>query len=318
MHSANPHISCVVPAYNEGEGIRDFLLALWATLQPLASRCEIIVVNDGSRDNTASVVADLCQSGMPLRLINLSRNFGKEAALTAGLDHVSGDLVILIDADFQHPLALIPAFLARWREGYDMVYGVRQSRADESRLKRTGAFAFYGLMNWLSSVNIPADAGDFRLLDRKVIDSLQSMPERARFMKGMYAWVGYRSIAVPFDVQTRNSGQSAFNIRALLQLAQTGILSFSDIPLRVWSVVGFFISALSLAYAAWIIIDTLRFGVEIPGWATLAAALMFLGGVQLISIGVLGEYLAGVFHEVKRRPIYLVSERIGFEETDET
>lgn len=312
MRPDSVYISCIVPVFNEGKGVRDFLFALWETLKPLSDRCEIVVINDGSRDNTAAIVAGLCGGDMPVRLINFSRNFGKEAALTAGLDAVEGDVAIMIDADFQHPLATLPAFLAHWRAGYDMVYGVRSSRVDEAPLKRAGAKAFYGLINWLSSVDIPPDAGDFRLLDRKVIDALKSMPERARFMKGMYAWVGFKTIPVTFEVAVRSTGVSTFNTRSLLRLAQVGILAFSDLPLRVWSFVGFGISAISFAYGLWVIINTLAFGVDVPGWATLVAATMFLGGVQLLSIGILGEYLAGVFNEVKQRPTYLVAERMGY------
>lgn len=320
MRPESVYLSCIVPVYNEGAGVRDFLRALWQTLQTLSDHCEIVVINDGSKDDTAATIAGMCGGDMPLRLINFSRNFGKEAALTAGLDVVEGDVAIMIDADFQHPLATLPAFMARWREGYDMVYGVRSSRADEAAFKRAGAKAFYGLINWLSSVDIPPDAGDFRLLDRKVIDALKAMPERARFMKGMYAWVGFRSIPVTFEVAARSSGVSTFNMRSLLRLAQVGILAFSDLPLRVWSVIGFGISALSFAYGLWVIINTLVFGVDVPGWATLAAAMMFLGGVQLLSIGILGEYLAGVFNEVKQRPTYLIAERVGYplKQSDQT
>lgn len=316
LRTANPFISCVVPAYNEAEGIAAFVAALTDTLKAITPRFEIVVINDGSRDNTAQVVAGLCASNPALRFVNLSRNFGKEAALTAGIDHVSGDVTVLIDADFQHPLATIPQFVARWREGYDMVYGVRESRESESAIKRAGANAFYRLLNWLSTVDIPPDAGDFRLLDRKVVEALKAMPERGRFMKGLYAWVGFKSVSVPFVVQDRETGQTSFGLRGLLRLAQTGIVAFSDVPLRVWSVVGIVISAISLGYAAWIVFATLAFGVDVPGWATLVVAMMFLGGVQLLSIGILGEYLAGVFNEVKQRPTYLVAERVGFDATN--
>lgn len=317
VRTEQPFISCVVPAYNEGQGIAAFVAALTATLQAITPCFEIIVVNDGSRDNTADVVAGLCATHPALRFLNLSRNFGKEAALTAGIDHVTGDVAVLIDADFQHPLDTIPEFVARWIEGYDMVYGIRASRASESAIKRTGANLFYRLLNWLSTVDIPPDAGDFRLLDRKVVDALKAMPERGRFMKGLYAWVGFRSIPVTFEVQERETGQTSFGLRGLLRLAQTGIVAFSDVPLRVWSVVGIVVSAISLAYAAWIVFATLAFGVEVHGWATLVVAMMFLGGIQLLSIGILGEYLAGVFNEVKQRPTYLVAQRLGFDDKPE-
>ena len=307
-----PYISCVVPAYNEADGIAHFIEALAPALEKLSPRYEIIVVNDGSRDNTAAVVAGLCDGDIPLRLINFSRNFGKEAALTAGLDHVAGDVAVLIDADFQHPIETIGLFLERWREGYDMAYGVRESREGESAFKRNGAKAFYGLLNWLSTVDIPPDAGDFRLLDRKVVEALKAMPERARFMKGLFAWVGFKSIAVPFVVQERLAGETSFGVRGLIRLAHTGLVAFSDVPLRVWSIIGFIVSAIALGYACWIVFITLARGIDVPGWATLVVAMMFLGGIQLLSIGILGEYLAGVFNEVKQRPTYLVAERLGF------
>jgi glycosyltransferase involved in cell wall biosynthesis len=306
-----------VPAYNEEEGIASFVAALTQTLQSLGGKFEIIVINDGSRDNTAAAVAQVCQSNQAVRFLNLSRNFGKEAALTAGIDHVVGEVAVLIDADFQHPLDTIPKFVERWQAGYDMVYGVRESREAESAIKRAGANMFYRLLNWLSTVDIPPDAGDFRLLDRKVVDALKAMPERGRFMKGLYAWVGFPSVAVPFVVQDRETGESSFGMSSLIRLAQTGIVAFSDVPLRVWSIIGIVISAISLAYAAWIVFATLAFGVDVAGWATLVVAMMFLGGIQLLSIGILGEYLAGVFNEVKQRPTYLVAQKLGYDEAAE-
>lgn len=308
-------LSFVVPAHNEAAGIADFLQQLCAFATPLASRIEVVVVNDGSRDATGDIVASLCGT-LPVKLVELSRNFGKEAALTAGLDHVTGAVTVLIDADFQHPFDAIPRFIEAWQNGYDMVYGVRESRADETRLKRFGARLFYALLNRLSSVEIPADAGDFRLLDARLVTALRSMPERGRFMKGLYAWVGFRAVAVPFSVRDRVRGASSFSLRALVRLAQTGIIAFSDVPLRAWSVIGVVISAIALAYASWIVFVTLAFGRDVPGWATITVAMMFFGGVQLLSIGILGEYLAAVFNEVKQRPTYLVARRIGFDQLD--
>lgn len=313
--SEPPFISCVVPAYNEEAGITHFLSALKEELLKHSPRYEIVVVDDGSRDKTVETVAPLCDGHV--RLLELSRNFGKEAALTAGIDHAQGDVVILIDADFQHPIEVIAQFLAEWRNGFDMVYGIRNSRDDETARKRLGAHLFYKFLNYLSSVPIPPDAGDFRLLDRKVINALKSLPERTRFMKGLYSWVGFRSTPVKFDVQDRTTGVSSFNFKSLYRLAIVGIVSFSDIPLRVWSLIGFIISAIAFAYALWILTDTLMFGSKVPGWATLSVALMFFGGVQLMSIGILGEYIAHIFNEVKQRPNYVVDQHYGYNPADE-
>ena len=310
--SAMPSISCIVPAFNEGAGIAGFLTILYQELQLHSQTIEIIVINDGSLDQTAAQVVVASQT-LPVKLIDFSRNFGKEAALTAGLDHAEGDVVILIDADFQHPVAAISDFMREWHDGYDMIYGVRNNRDDESGIKRAGAHLFYWLLNRMTSVDLPADAGDFRLLDRCVVMALRQLPERNRFMKGLYSWVGFSSIAVPFDVHTRNAGNSTFNFRSLYKLALTGLVSFSDLPLRIWSAIGLVISSISFIYALWVIGRTMMYGADTEGWPTVVVALMFFGGVQLISIGVLGEYIARIFTEVKHRPTYLVRGLHGFE-----
>lgn len=301
-------ISCVVPVHNEAENLPAFIPALHRTLRPLCSHLEIIAVNDGSSDSSLTVLCSLAPAH-GLCVVNLSRNFGKEAALTAGIDMARGDVVILIDADFQHPLDLLPAMLARWREGYDMVYGLRNGREDESWFKRKGAALFYYLLNRGSTVDIPADAGDFRLMDRCVVDALKALPERTRFMKGLYAWVGFRSIAVPFHVNGRRNGCSSFGVASLFRLALTGLVSFSDLPLRIWSTLGFAIALMAMGYGLWLLEELWLDGVTVPGWATLAVSLMFFSGVQLISVGILGEYLARVFSEVKQRPNYIVARR---------
>lgn len=304
-------ISYIVPAYNEEPVIADFLTALNAQAQQLSQQYEIIVVDDASKDQTYQAVLPFTDSH-PVKLLRFSRNFGKEIALSAGLQHASGEVVVLIDGDFQHPMAVIPQFLQHWAEGYDMVYGVRKSRGDESRIKRSFARFFYRLMERITNVSIPPNAGDFRLLDRCVVDSLNQIDERSRFMKGLYAWVGYSSMAVPFDVQERAAGESSWNFFRLVELAITGITSFSEIPLRFWGVIGFVISLISFIYALCIIGETLFFGAKTPGFATLIVAIMFLGGIQLLSIGILGEYIGRIFNEVKQRPLYIVSKKIGF------
>lgn len=306
-----PLVSCVVPVFNEGDVVADFLTALIEQLNVVAPRFEIILVDDGSQDNTAARVQPFCDSGA-VKLISLSRNFGKEAALTAGIDACLGDAVILIDADFQHPLAMIPVFLDYWEKGYEMIYGIRRDRTEESFLKRKGAQFFYGMMRFGTGVDIPAHAGDFRLLDRKVVDALKQLPERERFMKGIYAWVGFKSLGIPFDVQERAAGDSRWCYGKLTNLALSGLTSFSTLPLRLVGLLGLLISAAAVFYALFIIFTTLVLGNTVPGWPTVVTAITFIGGIQLLSLGVLGEYIAGIFNEVKQRPIYLVQQRQGF------
>jgi glycosyltransferase involved in cell wall biosynthesis len=305
------YISCVVPVYNEEAVITDFITQLQQQLRQITKKFEIIVVDDGSQDATVTKLSAL-PANYHCKFIRLSRNFGKEIALTAGLEHSSGDIVIILDADFQHPIELISLFLQRWAEGYEMVYGVRNNRDDESPLKRNLAHAFYTVMSKITKINIPNDAGDFRLLDRKVVDALNKIVERGRFMKGLYAWVGFKSIAVPFDVQTRAAGKSSWKFTRLAELALTGITSFSDMPLRVWGYTGFVISFIALIYALYFVLKTLIYGVDVPGFPSILVGIMFFGGIQLMSIGILGEYIARIFNEVKQRPKYIIAEQQGF------
>lgn len=307
------YISCVVPVFNEQAVVLEFIKQLHATLAEMTSRFEIIMVDDGSRDQTVEKILSYPQS-KHLKLLGLSRNFGKEIALTAGIEHASGDVVILLDADFQHPLAMLPVFVKHWTEGHDMIYGARVDRESESFLKRHFARLFYWLMRKITKIDLPKNAGDFRLMDRKIILALKEFPERTRFMKGLYAWVGYKTIAVDYEVQERAAGQSSWGFVRLTELAITGITSFSDVPLRVWGLIGFSISLISLIYAIYIITVTLIFGADLPGFPTLVVAIMFLGGIQLLSIGILGEYIARIFTEVKQRPKYLLQVKEGFDE----
>jgi glycosyltransferase involved in cell wall biosynthesis len=307
VRPADPRIVVVLPAFNEAENLERLIPPLCARLQGYASRHEVVVVDDGSSDATAAVAVALGER-YPVSLIRLSRNFGKEAALSAGLDHADGDVVIIMDADLQHPVEVVHAFIEEWRAGYDMVYGVRAHRDDETALKRLLTGLFYRLLSRSANVEIAADAGDFRLMDRRVVEALRRLPERSRMMKGLYAWVGFPSMAVAFTVAPRASGRTSFGLRQLFSLAITGFTSFSSAPLRVWMVVGAGISLLAMLYGAAIVVATLIHGSDVPGWPTLAAGLSFLGGVQLFSIGVLGEYVARIFSEVKSRPLYLVSE----------
>jgi len=300
-------LTCVVPAYNEAAHLAAFLEALHATAKTLTSEVEIIVVNDGSRDATQAIARELGPR-LGLRYLELSRNFGKEAALTAGLAHARGNAVLLIDADFQHPLSLVPEMADLWRSGYDMVYGVIAERAGEAWTKRVGTRLFYGLLHAGSSIDMPQHAGDFRWMDGRVVEALREMPERNRYMKGLYAWVGFRSVALPFTPDTRRSGESHFRLRNLVMLALEGLTSFSSLPLRVWSAAGLIISFLAICYGLWIAIEAMLFGNPLNGWPTLAAGLMLFSGVQLLSIGILGEYIGRIYTEVKGRPLYLLAE----------
>ena len=299
-------LSCVVPAYNEAANLEGFLRALVPAVQALTADFEILVVNDGSRDDTHAVAMRLVDE-LPVRYLALSRNFGKEAALSAGIDHARGNAVLLIDADFQHPLELLPEMHGLWQAGYEMVYGVIADRGAESGAKRLGTDMFYRLVNSGSSVKVPPNAGDFRWMDRKVVDALKALPERNRFMKGLYAWVGFKTVALPFVPKDRAAGQSSFNLRRLGSLALLGLTSFTTLPLRVWSVIGGLVALLALGYGVWITLDTWLFGADLAGWPTLAAGIMLFSGVQLMSIGILGEYIGRIYDEVKQRPAYLIA-----------
>ncbi|QPS07115.1 glycosyltransferase family 2 protein [Delftia acidovorans] len=299
-------LSCVVPAHNEEGNLEAFLRSLDATVRTLTPDYELIVVNDGSRDATHEIALRMAQE-LPVRYLALSRNFGKEAALSAGIDHARGNAVVLIDADFQHPLQMLPQMCELWQSGYDMVYGVIADRGAESGAKRVGTNLFYRLMNAGNLVKIPPNAGDFRWLDRCVADALKALPESHRFMKGLYAWVGFKAAALPFVPADRTAGASSFNFRRLGSLALLGLTSFTTLPLRVWSVVGGIISLAALLYGLWITMETLIFGNPLDGWPTLAASIMLFSGVQLMSIGILGEYIGRIYDEVKRRPTYLLA-----------
>ena len=305
--SEAPSITCILPAYNEADNLQVIVPKLCEYLPKLSTRFEILVVDDGSRDATSAVAIDLGKQ-YPVTLIRLSRNFGKEAAMSAGLDHAKTDLVILMDSDLQHPIEMLGEFYQHWLEGYDMIYGIRSDRSDEHPIKRRLTRYFYHMLSQSADVEIQADAGDFRMLDAKVVRALCALPERKRMMKGLFAWVGFRSIGVPFQVSPRHSGETSFGIRRLSSLALTGITAFSSTPLRMWMFIGAGISMLAIAFAIIILLRTLFWGVDVPGWPTLIAGIGFLGGVQLLSVGILGEYVARIFSEVKARPVYLISD----------
>jgi len=300
-----------MPAYNEAGSLVRVVPQVLAALAQLADAVELIVVDDGSSDGTLEAARELARAHPQLVLLGLSRNFGKEAALTAGLQAARGDVVVLMDADGQHPSALLPEMLARWRAGADVVYAVRRTRADQSRLHARLAGLFYRFINWGNRVQIPANAGDFRLLDRKVVQALSGLPERNRFMKGLYAWVGFQGTAIEYDPLPRVDGQTSFGLRGAFTLALTGMVAFSSAPLRFISALGLLLSVLSLGYGVWVVGDYFIGDVPPPGYATIVAGMMFLSGIQLLALGVLAEYVGRIYDEVKRRPSYLIDRREG-------
>lgn len=303
----NPHITVIVPAFNEALAIAATVKNIAQHLDELSSNWDIVVIDDGSRDQTADVVRGLPDK-LNTTLVRFSRNFGKEYAITAGLDYAQGDLVICMDADGQHSAELLAQMLEKWREGFEMVYAVRQDREVESSFKRWGSRIFYRAISLGGQIHIPRDAGDFRLMDRQVVNALLSLPERNRFMKGMYAWVGYKSVGIPYTPLPRSHGESAYSKLKLIQLAWTGVTSFSVMPLRLASAVGTMLSLISFIYGLYVVIDRLFFNESVPGWPTMVAGMMFFAGVQLLFIGILGEYLARIYDEVKGRPSYIVAE----------
>ena len=275
---------------------------------------EIICVDDGSRDATLTgLVASAPRRDPQVKVIALARNFGKEAALTAGIEAASGDMVVPIDADLQDPPELIAEFVARWEEGYDVVYGARADRSSDTAMKRTTAQLFYRIFNRVSDLDIPESAGDFRLMDRQVVEALKLLPERNRFMKGLFAWVGFRQIGVPYARPERAAGTSSMGYLRLLRFALDGITSFSTAPLRVWSVIGFVSALVALAFAIGIIVRVMIVGREVPGYASLMTVVLFGFAIQMIAFGVLGEYVGRLYQEVKGRPIYVVRARVGFD-----
>ena len=305
--AASPLVSIVAPFFNEAMVIDRFFGQVIGVMEALGTPWEIICVDDGSQDRTLELLLEHARSNPAITIVELSRNFGKESALTAGLDASAGDVVVLLDADLQDPPSLIRQMLDTWREGYDVVYGVRRSRRSDSLLKRMTARGFYKTFNALTAEPMPENTGDFRLLDRRVVDRLHELPERTRFMKGLFAWLGFSSIAVPYDRPGREEGESAWSYWKLWNHALEGLTSFSTLPLRVWTYVGLTVSLLSFVYASFLVFRTLVFGVDLPGYASLMVVILFLGGIQLISLGVIGEYLGRVFIEVKQRPVYLVN-----------
>jgi glycosyltransferase involved in cell wall biosynthesis len=304
-------LSCVVPSLNEGANLLRLLPQLCDALGRLVPRWEVIVVDDGSTDDTVRMLREWWQDRQGVRVLQLARNFGKEPALSAGLQAARGDVVLLMDADLQHPIALLPAFIDRWRRGADVAYAVREHRADEAPIKRWGARLFYRLLNAQERFEVPAGAGDFRLMDRAVVDALLALPERNRFMKGLYAWVGFDAVAVPYQPDPRASGQSRFDLWRLLRLSIDGLTAFTTWPLRALSLSGTALALAGFAYGGYEAVSYLLFGNPVSGWTTIVVALMFFSGVQMISLGIVGEYIGRIFEEVKARPLFVVKRELG-------
>ncbi len=305
---ARPLISIVAPCYNEAESVDLFTDTVMKIIEDGDYDWELVFVDDGSTDDTGAKLLALADKHPEIRVVAFSRNFGKEAALTAGLDYAKGDAVIVMDVDLQDPPELITAFIAKWRQGYDVVYGSREDRTSDDYAKRFTAEGFYRVFNKISGVKIPENTGDYRLIDRRVVETIRSLPERSRFMKGLFAWVGYNSVGVSYTRPERAAGTTKFNFWRLWNFALDGFVSFSTAPLRVWSYLGGVVAFFSFLYATIIIFRTLVTGADVPGYASLLVFILFFGSVQIISVGVLGEYISRLFVEVKRRPIYVVDD----------
>jgi len=310
---AGQRLSLVIPMHNEAAGLDLLFQRLDASVGQLGLDLEIVCVDDGSRDDTYGRMAERAAADPRIRLLGLSRNFGKEAALTAGLDAASGDMVVPLDADLQDPPELIGEFVTLWEQGYDVVYGVRSDRSTDSRAKRWTAGAFYRLFNVVAQQSIPASTGDFRLMDRAVVEALKALPERNRFMKGLFAWVGFRQVGVPYVRPARAAGESSWPYRSLFRFALDGMTSFSTAPLRVWTYVGAGAAMVALLAALAIIVRVLIVGRDVPGYASLMVVILFAFALQMIALGILGEYIGRMYQEVKGRPIYVVRDRVGFD-----
>ena len=310
-----PTLSVVVPVKDEEDGILPFIERVGAILDAVAAdgSWEILFVDDGSKDATLAAIVAANLSDARVRGLSLSRNFGKEAALSAGLDHARGAAVIPMDVDMQDPPEVLPEMVAKWRAGHEMVFGVRRSRTEDSFAKRVTAGLFYRAHNMVSADKIPENAGDFRLMDRKVVDVIRAMPERNRFMKGLFAWAGFRQASVEYDRAERETGTTKFNYWKLWTLALDGITSASTVPLRIWSYIGAVVALFAMGYAGFIAVETIIFGNSVPGYASIMTSVLFLGGVQLISLGVLGEYVGRILTETKQRPLYVVRDTVGIE-----
>jgi len=299
-------LTILVPVFNEAETLPAFHRRLATVLDGLDLAADLLYVDDGSTDASRAAIAALREQDARVALLALSRNFGKEIAMAAGLDHASGDAVVIIDADLQDPPELIPQLVAKWHEGYDVVYATRTDRDGESWLKKATAHAFYRVIHHAATFEIPRDTGDFRLLSRRAVEALRRLPEQHRFMKGLFTWIGFRQTGIPYHREPRHAGQTKWNYWRLWNFALEGITSFTTAPLRLATYLGFLIALLAFAYGLWIVLGTLLHGNPVAGYPSLMAVVLFLGGIQLLFIGILGEYIGRMFDESKRRPLYLI------------
>ena len=304
-------ISVVVPVYREADNVAPLCRRLVPVLERITPDFEILFIDDGSTDGTLAAIAAENARDPRIHAVSFSRNFGKEIAIAAGLDHARGQAVVIMDADLQHPPETIERFVELWRQGYVMVYGQRTDRVGESKVKRGFTHVFYRLFARFGETSLPKGAGDFRLIDRKGVEILRALGERARFSKGLYAWIGFKQIGVPFVVEERQFGTTKWSFRKLFRFAFDGITSFSTVPLRVWTYLGVLVSLLSIGTAFFFAIRTLLYGSDVPGYPSLIVSVMFFSGIQLMSLGMIGEYVGRIFGEVKRRPLYVVADRIG-------
>lgn len=304
-------ISVVVPFYNEGANVQAFFTRLVPVLDGLGLAWDVVCVNDGSSDDTLDQLLAARARHPAIKVVDLSRNFGKERALSAGLFHAAGDAVVIIDADLQHPPERIAGLVEKWREGYEVVYAVREERTDQTLVSRILRRIFYALFDRLSEVPVPHGTGDFRLLDRRVVAVINRMPERTRFMKGIYSWVGFRQGGISYREEARREGETKWGLRGLLRLGVDGLTAFSNFPLQVWTIVGATISGIAFLYIVFRLVRTALHGVDVPGYESIIMIVLFLGGIQLLTLGILGDYIGRIFSEVKGRPLFIVRATYG-------
>ena len=304
-------LSLIVPMYNEQDNIETFFKSIKSTMLEYSYNYEILCINDGSKDNTLPLLRQLAQNDNHIKVIDLSRNFGKEIAMSAGFKYASGDAIIPIDADLQDPPSIIPLLVNKWIEGYDVVYATRSKREGETVFKKITAHMFYRVIAKLTKINIPEDTGDFRLMSRQVVDALNQLPEHHRFMKGLFSWVGFKQTSITYQREARFAGKTSFNYWKLWNFALEGITSFSFAPLQFASYLGFFVSITSFVYMIYLIFNTIFYGNPVAGYPSLMVAILFFGGIQLITLGIIGEYIGRIYNETRRRPLFLVREEIN-------
>jgi glycosyltransferase involved in cell wall biosynthesis len=307
-------LSIILPFHNEAVGVPQLFQRLYPVLGSLDLSYEILCVDDGSTDATFDALDHAHHFDKRIHIVRLARNFGKEAALTCGLHLARGRAAITMDSDLQHPPETIPELIKKWQDGAQMVYAIRQNRDTDSPLRKLFSQAFYAVFRHIADIEMPEGAGDFRLLDRKVIDAVNTLPERNRFMKGLVTWVGFKSDSVPFQVEQRAGGSSHWNFFRLIRFAFDGLSAFSTFPLRIWTWGGAAVSVMAFAYGLYLTLRTILFGIDVPGYASMMVGILLLGGIQLLSLGVIGEYLARVFTEVKARPLYFIADKVGFDD----